>query len=85
MAKTAGSGTPSYISTPFLHLAVRATLSSVQGTGASEGIQSINIGTRIQEQKYYAPSGGIQREERMRIPMPGAALKTKLASSMCTD
>jgi hypothetical protein len=29
------------------------------------------IGTRIQEQKYYAPSRGIQREERIRIPMLG--------------
>jgi hypothetical protein len=29
------------------------------------------VGTRIQEQKYYAPSEGIRREERMRIPMLG--------------
>jgi hypothetical protein len=62
---------------------VRATLSSAQGAETSGGIQSINIGTRIQEWKYYAPSRGIQREERVGIPMPGAALKTKLASSMC--
>jgi hypothetical protein len=64
---------------------VRATLSSAQGVETSRGIQSINSYTRIQEQKYYTPSGGIQREERMRIPMPGAALKTKLASSTCPD
>jgi hypothetical protein len=54
---------------------VRATLSLVRGTETSRGIQSINNYTRIQEWKYYAPSGGIQREERMRIPMLGAALK----------
>jgi hypothetical protein len=66
-------------------LVVRATLSSVQDTGTSGGIQSINIGTRLQERKYYAPSGGIQREERMRIPMLGTALKTKLASSTCPN
>jgi hypothetical protein len=39
----------------------------VQGAETSEGIQSINIGTRIQEQKYYVPSRGIQREERIGI------------------
>jgi hypothetical protein len=50
-------------------------LSLAQGTETSGGIQSINIDTRIQEQKYYAPSRGIQREERMRIPMLGTALK----------
>jgi hypothetical protein len=52
---------------------VRATLSSAQGTETSRGIQRINIGTRIQEWKYYAPSRGIQREERMGIPMLGEA------------
>jgi hypothetical protein len=64
---------------------VRATLSLVWGAETSGGIQSINSYTGIQEWKYYAPSGGIQREERMRIPMLGAALKTKLASSTCPD
>jgi hypothetical protein len=32
------------------------------------------MGTRIQEQRYYAPSGGIRREERMRIPTLGKTL-----------
>jgi hypothetical protein len=39
-----------------------------QGAETSRGIQSINMGTRIQEWKYYAPSRGIRREERMGIP-----------------
>jgi hypothetical protein len=64
---------------------VRATLSSVQGTETSGGIQSINNYMRIQGWKYYTPSGGIQREERMRIPTLGVDLKTKLASSTCPD
>jgi hypothetical protein len=38
---------------------VRATLSSAWGAETSGGIQSINIGTRRQERKYYTPSGGI--------------------------
>jgi hypothetical protein len=46
------------------------------GVETSRGIRSINIGTRIQEWKYYAPSGGIQREERMGIPMLGETLYT---------
>jgi hypothetical protein len=50
---------------------VRATLSSARGMETSGGIQSINMGTRIQERKYYAPSGRIRREERMRIPTLG--------------
>jgi hypothetical protein len=54
-----------------LSSAVRATLSLAQGMETSGGIWSINVGTRIQEQKYYAPSRGIQREERMRIPTLG--------------
>jgi hypothetical protein len=56
---------------------VRATLSLAQGVETSGGIRSINMGTIIQEQEYYAPSGGIQREERMRIPMLGETLYTK--------
>jgi hypothetical protein len=55
---------------------VRAALSSAQGVETSGGIQSINIGTRIQEWKYYTPSGGIRREERMGIPMLGKTLYT---------
>jgi hypothetical protein len=46
----------------------------VQGAETGRGIQSINIGTKIQEWKYYAPSGGIQREERMGIPTLGKTL-----------
>jgi hypothetical protein len=69
---------------PELHLAVylpargpvRATLSSVRGAETSRGIQRINIGTRIQERKYYASSRGIRREERMRIPTLGENLYT---------
>jgi hypothetical protein len=66
---------------------VRATLSSVQGAETSRRIRSINIGTRIQEQKYYAPSGGIRREEKMRIPTQGKTLHTnqQLPSSMCPE
>jgi hypothetical protein len=64
---------------------VRATLSLVQGMETSGGIQSINSYTRIQEWKYYTPSREIQREERMQIPTLGAALKTKLTSSMFPD
>jgi hypothetical protein len=55
---------------------VRATLSLAQGVEPSGGIRSINICTRIQEQKYYTPSGGIRREERMGIPMLGETLYT---------
>jgi hypothetical protein len=55
---------------------VRTTLSSAQGMETSGEIQSINMGTRIQEQKYYAPSEGIRREERMGIPMLGETLYT---------
>jgi hypothetical protein len=56
---------------------VRATLSSARGAETSRGIRSINMGTIIQEREYYAPSGGIRREERMRIPMLGETLYTK--------
>jgi hypothetical protein len=52
-------------------VAVRAIISSAWGVETSGGIRSINMGARIQEQKYYAPSGRIQRGERMRIPTLG--------------
>jgi hypothetical protein len=57
--------------------AVRATLSLAWGAETSGGIRSINMGTIIQEREYYAPSGGIRREERMRIPTLGKTLYTK--------
>jgi hypothetical protein len=44
--------------------------------GRSVHQQSINIVTRIQEWKYYAPSGGIWREERMGTSTLGKTLYT---------
>jgi hypothetical protein len=56
---------------------IRATLSSVRGAETSGGIRSINMGTIIQEREYYAPSRGIRREKRMKIPKLGETLYTK--------
>jgi hypothetical protein len=56
---------------------VRETLSSAQGAETSGGIRGINMGTIIQEREYYAPSRGIRREERMRIPTLGETLYAK--------
>jgi hypothetical protein len=52
----------------------KGSLGLSAGIETSSGMQSISSYTRVQEWKYYTPSRGIQKEERMRIPMPGATL-----------